>query len=400
MASLLVVPVIKIINLRQHPNANLLCLADALGYQVVLPLKEDTNGTIIKSFVKGKLDDKGKRVPFDFTNDTLGKVQIEEIRYSFPYIEGQPTIFFPPDTLIPDIWADKFGVKSLLKSGNRVGRIKLRGEPSFGLVVSIPEGLACVEGDNVADYFGATKYEPPVASCNVDAAPIDEITAKMDKFTDIQNGRIFTNIFTDGEEVIFTEKSHGQNCLVFVINGVEGASSRDIRRKRPYNAETGELIPYENLTTTNFWHPWSDPNVRNLLQEIGKDNDVILYGESCGASIQKLDYGVAKGQPLKFFAFGIKINGKFLDWDDFVATCVKYNVPIVSVLYRGPWSMELAKQHAEGQSTLGSHIREGIVVYPVKERNHPKIGRAIVKIVGNGYDLWKDGKSGSDTKDV
>jgi RNA ligase (TIGR02306 family) len=168
MSSEFVVPVVVIENVRPHSNSDNLELCDVLGYQMCVP--------------KGKHHD------------------------------GDVMVYFPADTLIPYEWAEKFGVRKYLKGKDqdRVGRIRLRGEPSFGLVVPQIASPDWKVGDNVAWYFGAKKYEPPVRATAGDAAPRDPlIDPFFEQFTDVQNGRLFTDIFVDGEEVIYTEKIHG-----------------------------------------------------------------------------------------------------------------------------------------------------------------------------------------------
>jgi hypothetical protein len=75
-------------------------------------------------------------------------------------------------------------------------------------------------------------------------------------------------------------------------------------------------------------------------------------------------------------------------------------VPTVPVLYRGPFSLQKMKELADGNSTLtgADHIREGVVVKPVKERTHPKVGRLALKYIGIQYSLSKH--QDMDTKDV
>ena len=99
MASELVVPVVSLKNLHEHPNASLLGLADVLGYQMVIPLVEDASGTIVRTFVKGKYDQAGKRVAYDPVADALVagmasggglvKVETEDVNFKYKYAEGQ-----------------------------------------------------------------------------------------------------------------------------------------------------------------------------------------------------------------------------------------------------------------------------------------------------------------------
>lgn len=276
MASTLMVPVARVHNLRVHPNAAMLGLADVLGYQMVVGFVEDPNGPISRWFLKDKRDEKGKRVPVveskpgeecpghdfyvqdrDGVRVGVGKPDVEEVRFSFRQKEGELVVYIPADTILPDEWAVKMDVKSLLKGGNRVGKIALRGEPSYGILASIPDDKVGVwqEGDNVADYYGITKWEPPVKVAAGDAAAYDsDIDPYFDKFTDIQNGRIFVDVFKPGEEVVVSEKIHG--CLhadtkVMLANGEEVRIS-DVAPGTHvvgYNPETGNLVPSKVLKT-------------------------------------------------------------------------------------------------------------------------------------------------------
>jgi len=49
---------------------------------------------------------------------------------------------------------------------------------------------------------------------------------------------------------------------------------------------------------------------------------------------------------------------------------------------------------ANEDSSLGDHIREGVVVKPVKERWNERVGRVIMKYIGEEYELKKDKKKG------
>jgi RNA ligase (TIGR02306 family) len=430
MASILMVPVVKITNLREHPKASLLGLSNVLGYQVVVGFVEDPNGPISRWFLKDKRDEKGKRIPVErhwlslnsptpqsmggwvyWLKDKDGKdscvTDVEEVKFSFQQKEGELIIYFPADTVLTDEWADKFGVKSLLKGGNRVGKIALRGEPSFGLVVPIPEDKRGIwkEGDNVAEFFSAKKYEPPIKTTAGDAAPRDaEIDPFFDKFTDIQNLRIFVDIFKPGEEVIVTEKIEGTNSRLGWINSHMVAGSMELRRSRPSKSVEGAADKVEagiddfEMKRNTYWFPWTILAVSHLLDEMSKNNKTVeLFGEVYGGSIQK-GFKYDAGGGIGFRAFGLKVGDKFLDWDEFEGLCSRHGVPVVPVLYRGAFDMGKVLALAEGPTTLGeAPLREGIVVYPVKERIDPRVGRTIAKVHGYGYELLK---GRADSKDV
>ena len=112
MASSCIVQIATVNNVKKHPDADALDTCEVLGWQMCVP---------------------------------IGR-----------YKDGDEVVYFPSDTILTDEWIDKFDVRNYLtgKESNRVHRVKLRGEPSFGLAVDIPDGLIANVGDNVAYFFG------------------------------------------------------------------------------------------------------------------------------------------------------------------------------------------------------------------------------------------------------
>lgn len=355
MASDLVVPVVRLEDVRPHPNADRLDLCTVLGYQVVVPRGEYANGDV--------------------------------------------AIYFPADTIIPDVWVEQFGIHGYLHGAdkNRVGRIRLRGEPSFGLVVGLPEGKSLPDnvGDNLAEFFECEKYEPPIRATAGDAAAHDpDVDPLLAKFTDIQNGRIFTDVFVDGEPVVATEKIHGTCCTVGLTDGGFFAASKNYRRTRPVEQKTGEGAALDSnlVKASTYWSPLSNNNVVRMLEHLKSmfnAKAVSLYGEVFGSSIQSLHYGL-KGK-LGFRAFDIMVDGKYLDFNFFLDVCVEFEVFTAPILYSGPFLRDAILPLADGQSVVdgSDHIREGIVVRPVVERTDPKVGRVILKYIGTEYELSK-----------
>jgi RNA ligase (TIGR02306 family) len=65
-------------------------------------------------------------------------------------------------------------------------------------------------------------------------------------------------------------------------------------------------------------------------------------------------------------------------------------IPLVPILYVGPFSKEILAQYTDGKETVsgrGVHIREGCVVKPFEERYDDSAGRAILKSVSDAYLL-------------
>ena len=403
MASDLIIPVVEVRNVREHPGASLLSICEVLGYQMVNGLVEDSEGTLSRWFLRGQRDEKGRRIPHD-PDVMYGDFDLEEVRYSFRYKDGDRAVYFPADTVLSDELAKRYDVTHLLQTGNRVGRCRLRGEPSFGLVVEIPEGKDWALGQNVAEHFDVSKWSPPADKVSApDAAPYDsEIDPFFVTYTDIQNGLLLYEKFQEGEEVVATEKIHGKNCRIGIVDGTFCVGSHTCRKADPFpdnNDETDEALkPYKGLL---FWDAAVDPGVRKFLYDwyaIKSVNTVIIYGEVYGQGVQSLHYGQNKTKG--FRAFDIYVNGDYLDFHGFADACDLYGIERAPVLYQGPFDLDKIKAVSVGPSTLpgAKNIREGVVVRTAVERRDPALGRAVLKFVSPEYDLSKHKKK--DTTDV
>ncbi len=334
-----IVEVCRIEKLFPHPNANALELARIKGWQCVVP---------------------------------LGK-----------YREGTLVTYIPIDAMIPVEHADRWGITKYLsvKAEDEAGHLpagrvrcaRLRGEPSFGVIVEV-ENPTWKEGEEVKAHYGIFKYLPPVRPTAGDAAPAHPLFVP---YTEIENLRNYPDVFEDGEEVIVTEKIHGTNCRIGKIEGEWMGGSMGVRRKEP-------LLEAERKSST-YWFPTTLPGVKELLEELSREHrQVILFGEVFGSKIQDLHYG-AKGT-LGFRAFDLLLDGRYADAHLFFSRLAFYGVETAPLLYRGAYSLDKVRALSEGPTTLGEvHIREGVVVKPVTERTHPKVGRTALKYIGDAY---------------
>lgn len=307
---------------------------------------------------------------------------------------GQPVLFIPPDMLVPKNLAEKWGVLKYLKGPNcdRVGKIRLRGEPSLGLVVQIPLELSQArDGENVAAVLGIVKYEPPMRMrCEDAESPLSLFT----KYTDIENLRNYPHAFEDGELVVATEKIHGTNSRVGVIDGVMVAGSMEIQRRPPFdrNENLDRPAMAKACSSSTYWYPWSLDCVNDLLMTLSRSHkQVILYGEIFGKKIQSLSYGIPANSGVGFRAFDLLIDGDFVDNDELVRLLKVFGVDMVPILYEGPFSISKIKELSNGKSSLADHIREGVVVRPVVERFSNLVCRRLVmKYVGDDYLLGNE----------
>ena len=328
--STLIVEVCRIENVSAHGNADALELAQIKGWQCVIPKGQDAAGDLVT--------------------------------------------YIPIDAVIPIEHSDRWGFTKYLSNG-RVRCAKLRGEPSFGVIVSL-ENTDWAEGEDVKDFYGITKYTPPLKISAGDAAPSHPL---FPEYTDVENLRNFPSVLTGGEDVVVTEKLHGTSCRIGLIEGELMAGSMSVRRVRP-----------ERLADSIYWQPLETHGVQPLLEHLGQTaRQVILYGEVFGSKIQNLNYGLVG--TLGFRAFDLLVDGKYLSADAFFGACAEFGVETVPVLYRGPYDLGTIKVLSEGPTTLGAdHIREGVVVKPAAERTDPKVGRVCLKYIGDPYLFAKN----------
>jgi RNA ligase (TIGR02306 family) len=301
-------------------------------------------------------------------------------------------IYFPPDMLITPAKAKELGVAKYLKhsiyTGDiaktqcRVSACRLRGIPSHGFVIG-PVDLHCL-GLDVTHQYGGVKYEPPV---RLNAGNAARDLPAFHRYTDIENVQRYPNLIPEGVAVRITEKLHGTNCRLGLIQDEDGdfilvAGSHKVRRK------SGEGL---------YWEPMDESMVTLLTELCDEKHSVVVFGEIFGPGIQDLDYGRPNHD---FRVFDISVDGVYLDWDAILAACGPCGVHTVPLLYIGPYSAKLVEELTYGDTTLAYPEiirskfkgREGIVVTSLYEQVTPKGGRMIVKSVSADYRDRKGAK--------
>ena len=235
------------------------------------------------------------------------------------YAPGDLCIYIPPDSVLPPELSDRLGCTKYLAPlaknadgvrppGGRVRVARLRGEPSYGLIMPADDPTLPV-GYDVAALLGITKWEPPPLVSDGDALPDH---ALFHGYSEIENYRNFPDLIREGEEVLFTEKIHGKNCRLGLARDEANewtlmAGSNNLRRKE--FDDKGRR--------SQFWQVLTDP-VRTMLEQVVAANPgvhgVVLFGELYGAGVQDMWYGCENGR-FQFRAFDLAVDGVYLDFD-------------------------------------------------------------------------------------
>lgn len=361
--------------------------------------------------------------------------------------DGDLAIYLPEQAVLPEWMLKKMGFWDDAKQkggltgslGNRIRAVKLRGILSQGIMLdgvqdgdklivgSQADGLetTCMsefdtvvlnefrEGDDVAEFLGVKKYEPPLPS-HMNARIVGVDFGATHKY-DFDNLKKTPNLFDDGEEVVVTEKIHG----TFIQIGVVPAASanekyykgRVIISSKGMGAK-GFVLDHEDETNLYAQAAKKHGLLDKALVEFSGVADragrpVFLCGEvfgatPTGAGVQDLTY---TGEVLDFRAFDICVGNRgsesYYYWPAFKEVCERLGIPMAPVLYVGPYSKDEVLKHTDGNTTLHgvgargkekkAHIREGCVVKSANEHAHPRYGRKIAKSVSEKYLLRKSG---------
>lgn len=289
-------------------------------------------------------------------------------------------VYIPVDTLLPADdprwdWLAK-GRTPVSSDGrlyHRIRAVKLRGVFSMGLLVPCPGGHSV--GDDLAETFGARKYEPPEPTV---MGGENEKDPGFLPVYDVEALRRHPDVLREGEDVVITEKIHGANGRwAWHRNRLWVASHRCFKRAPEDSAEG---------TPPVIW--WRVAVEYRLAKVLAEHPGLAIYGEVFGR-VQDLRCG--GGLQLAVFDMLDITSRRWLDFNEAQEMVAALGLPWVPVLYRGPWSPDLVS-HAEGQSTRGVHVREGIVIRPTVERWDDGIGRVQLKMHGEGYLTRKKGK--------
>jgi RNA ligase (TIGR02306 family) len=294
-------------------------------------------------------------------------------------------IYLPPDAVLPSDLASSFKGQAKLfgERRNRVRPYRLRRAVSEGLLLGpIPCGRV---GDDAASTLGVVKYEQPIPTpWRGECVHLPGLTVPYD----IRSARRWPKVIGEGEPVEIAEKLHGTMCAIGYFPRLNNLALPD-----------GDTLVYsKGLSETG--HALKAPNAENLylkaadnlamrerLRAAFSNRPVTVFGEVYGATIQDLSYGRADPSFSAFDIYlGIPGAGRWLDREEFNRVIGEI-APSAPVLYSGILWGDIVQRLASGATVAGNmaHMREGVVVRPLKERTDPRIGRAIVKYISPEY---------------
>lgn len=264
--STLVVEVCRVSEIKPHPKADRLCIASVKGWQVVIgynPLIQKADFEIgdlcvyfpPDSVLPAKLAYSPHKVCKNRDCKSFNKIPGSgDVFHIVPYKGADPICAYcntdveyrdgtPGRTGVMAYCAElpKDEVTGIRPAGGRVRAARLRGIQSFGFIMSIDPSKGdnpdWIEGTDVKEHFGVTKWEPPIDSEEGDT---EVPHSRFHRYTDMEHFQNFPDAVPEGTDVVISEKIHGKNTRIGLVLdvGEDGkaewtfmAGSHDTRRK-------------------------------------------------------------------------------------------------------------------------------------------------------------------------
>ena len=300
---------------------------------------------------------------------------------------GEKVIYFEIDSVLPPLNRFEFLRKSchikkdwLSKGeGFRIKTIKLRGELSQGLVMSISDafdvqqeltGRTLELGDDLTDFIGVEKYEPPVPACLEGEAKgaFPSLIRKTDQ-NRLQNCYDSVSVLDSSWEV--SMKLEGTSMTIYHdLDGVFGVCSKNT-----------DFLLNGNNEKNSFVNAYKDLIKNTNLSSLPKG--LAVQGELMGPGIQG---NIEKFNKLHFFAFDIFDIEKqnYLSSKERESILLKIGVSSVPLIEKTfcikNMSIDELLNYADGPS-IHAKNREGLVF---KNLERPNIS---FKIISNKYLL-------------
>jgi len=313
---------------------------------------------------------------------TLESSTFEFVIKKGQFKKGDSVLYFPIDSLIPEWVLEKLGLVGRLsgKDKNRVKTVRLRGQISQGLVAELdllegmPNGALEMDSDKITEFLGVEKYEPPVIPCqtaNLVGLPIGLSSYDIDgadRYVEVAQVLM-------AQRVEITEKLEGQNFSV---------TYSALDDKIYVNQRNFSIQPISGYVH-DFWKVADEKGIIKFVESLKvSGKNITVYGELIGPHIQSNIYKL-KGFEVRLF--DIKVNEKWLTPNIRQTLIQKHfgnmniHVPILAtnvILVQWLDGKSLVKA-SHGISQLCETNREGIVIKPMIEARHEKIGRLVIK---------------------
>jgi RNA ligase (TIGR02306 family) len=301
------------------------------------------------------------------------------------YADGDPIVIAPERAVLPPELAGRYVNAETGQSylhgpeKNRVGAVRLRGERSQGVVLSLPKVDALPFGEDLAARLGITFWEPPVpVSMAGEVTPLPQ--AAHYRHHDVEQFGIYAGEFQPGEPVIATEKLHGTQGVYFrAQDGGWWVTSKGLSRRG---------VGLRPSDTNVYWQAARHTGLFAAADVAFPAGELQVFGEV--VPVQK---GFSYGQrQVVVLVFKVVHEGRQVARADWPVWFTEHAVP---VLYSGPFDEAALRTLRGGLETVsgrGLHIREGLVVTPLVPRRTADGLDLSLKLISDAYAKKETGE--------
>jgi RNA ligase (TIGR02306 family) len=273
--------------------------------------------------------------------------------------DGDKVVFITIDTIVPRChWSEFLVDQKNPDKPIRIKNIKLRGEYSSGLVISLDEfpdqfTETTVVGEDLTTLLGIQKYIkeiPANLSGETEGDFPTEIISKTDEDNGLSDPELVKQVLSH-DFVTVTQKMDGSSITIIVEDGkINKVCTRNLAKK-----DTGKSPFWEAAKKLNIPQGWTGA----------------IQGELCGNGIQSNPIGL---EGIEMFVYQIKQNHEYLNYDEMKNICenqfkckvVPHIIKLEKKASIDIWDDPLSKlqQLADNQFYPNKKPAEGIVVRP------------------------------------
>jgi len=313
------------------------------------------------------------------------------------------------DAVIPKELSDQLGVTNYLRKGQRVRTVKLRGVYSECLIMSLSQVFKSnmsvdgfVEGQDMMEVLGITKYEPPAKVITLVSGGRKvkyHQNPNFHVYYKFPNQKNVPDMFNEEDQVVITRKLHGTNARYGIVRKKKMSLWDRVKFffgdvwagfeyvYGSHNVEKGSES--QGFYSTDVWDDVARKyDIRKKLWEHVREtydyleNGFIVYGEIYGAGIQKnYDYGLTD---IKFAGFDVEVDGKYEGYPAEVAHFDVMDLPKVENLYWGHWNKEKQDKFVFNNNIEGTKVpHEGVIVKDVSGDR-----RKVSKVINPDYLIY------------
>lgn len=252
--------------------------------------------------------------------------------------------------------------------------------------------IPLVEGAEVTEYMGVTKYDPPELSAGSRSQTAGEFPSHLVSKTDETRIQAVPHVLQD---------IRGTRC--YVMEKLDGSSMTVVLERDP---ETGTAIfsvcsraqAKKDLVGCYFWDAAREQNLEAKLRHyVGENTEryslgLILQGELVGPGVQKNRQKFAVRSFRVFNAYNPALR-RFLNFKELVDLAIELRIELVPIiddnfLVDNSVTVESLVKLATRKATNNPEVwAEGIVVRPLDGGFHRDLGRLSFKAINPEYLL-------------